>query len=355
MRRNKLENAITRIWYRPGSLLDYLCIALLFPFSILFYGLVLSRRACFRSGIFKSYRLNAYVVVVGNLSVGGTGKTPFTLALCSELKAAKLPFGIVSRGYGGSAPSYPLEVALSTSPAVCGDEPYMIKQAVPEAPVFVGPDRVAATKALLNLYDVRVIVCDDGLQHYRLKRDAEFVVVDGQRRWGNGMMLPAGPLREPPSRAKNSITVVNTATPEAFAEIVRSWNKGSRPKQLYPLMLEPVDFVNLRTGEVRSVSSFVNSLGKNPILAVAGIGNPERYFATLRQLGLSIECQAFPDHHAFTSSDFKSVGNKLLLMTEKDAVKCKAFASDFMWYLRVASLLDKSLVAHLLEDIKSNS
>lgn len=250
------------------------------------------------------------VIVVGNLSVGGTGKTPFTIWLVERLRAWGFRPGVISRGYGGRAPQYPFLVRPGSKPAEAGDEPLLIAQRT-GVPVMVDPDRLAAARALIAEHDVDVIVSDDGLQHYRLARDLEICVVDGSRGFGNGALLPAGPLREPISRlAGIPLVVVN----------------GGGLTLEHPGHVD----MSLRAGLALPLSGGeplrLDRLHGQRVHAVAGIGNPQRFFAMLRERGIEVIEHPFPDHHAYAPTELHFDDALPVLMTDKDAIKCRAFA-----------------------------
>lgn len=303
---------------------------LLLPLSWLFCGLAWLRRRLYGWGLLSSQRLPLPVIVVGNISVGGTGKTPLVIWLIEHLQGQGLRPGIVARGYGGKAERWPQQVNADSRPSVVGDEPAMIVRRT-GAPMWVGPDRVAAAHALLEQADCDVIISDDGLQHYALQRDIEIVVVDGQRRFGNGWCLPAGPLRERPSRLKSvDLVVVNgEAGPGEFA-----------------MRILPGRVVNLRDPQ-RMLH--LEELTGQTVLAVAGIGNPQRFFDMLHANGLEVEARAFPDHHRFQAADIPVQTERAVLMTEKDAVKCMAFAQAGHWYVEAEAELEGAFPQRLDE------
>ncbi|HEU0282207.1 MAG TPA: tetraacyldisaccharide 4'-kinase [Gallionella sp.] len=324
-------NGLQRHWYKVTWLH-----LLLFPVSLLFGFLASIRRLLFRLGILSSIKLPVPVIIVGNITVGGSGKTPLTLWLAQQLLEHGHHPGIISRGFGGSGSS-PQEVFSSSSPDIVGDEPVLMAQRK-LCPVWVSRDRPAAALALLQAHpQCDVILSDDGLQHYRLRRDVEIVVVDGVRRFGNGLLLPAGPLREATSRLRGVDAIVV--------------NGGTASRGEYPMQLNGVQFSNLR--DPAKVATAADFLGK-PVHAVAGIGHPERFFAHLRQLGLTPQEHPFPDHHRYTVADFEFGDNKPILMTEKDAVKCLAFANEQCWVLRVDAQLDSALTQLILKKISKN-
>ncbi|MCU0897118.1 MAG: tetraacyldisaccharide 4'-kinase [Burkholderiales bacterium] len=306
-----------RHWYRLSALSVVLA-----PLALVFGLIVRVRRFAYRAGWLRSERLRVPVVVVGNLTVGGAGKTPLVLWLERELRRRGFRPGIVSRGYGGASES-PAAVPKGGDPARYGDEPVLLAERA-GAPVWIGADRAAAARALLAAHpDCDVIVLDDGLQHYRLARDVEIAVED-ERGHGNGLLLPAGPLREPASRRVDA-TVVNgaPARPGTFA------------MQLVPAGLYALD------GAGRRIDP--RELAGKRVHAVAGIGNPARFFATLAQMGIAAEPHAFPDHHEFTAADLAFADADLVVMTEKDAVKCARLGVGSLAALRVDAEVEAKL------------
>lgn len=274
-----------------------------------------ARRAAYASGLLRSTRLPVPVIVVGNLTVGGTGKTPLTIWLARHLSAQGHRVGIVSRGHGGGASHWPQPVRPDSDPALVGDEAVMIARRS-GCPLVVGPDRVAAARALLGRCAVDLLLCDDGLQHHALARDIEIAVVDGIRRLGNERCLPAGPLREPPARLSTVDLVVCHGSPR----------RGE-----FAMQLEVRALVPLAGGEERSPAS----LRGQRVHCVTGIGHPERFFASMRALGARVVAHAFPDHHPFSPADLDFGDDAPVVMTEKDAVKCERFAGHRHWYLAV--------------------
>ncbi len=319
---------IARIWSGESPLWR-----LLLPLSWL-YGLVSGIiRLCYQLGLKKAWRAPCPVVVVGNLTAGGNGKTPVVIWLVEQLQRQGIRVGVVSRGYGGKAESYPLLLDANSTTAQAGDEPVLIFQRT-GAPVAVSPVRVDAVKALLAAHDLQLIVTDDGLQHYRLARDKEIVVIDGVRRFGNGWWLPAGPMRERASRLSS-----------VDARIV---NGGEAQSGEIPMTLRPGEAVNLLTHERRQVSDLQN------VVAMAGIGHPPRFFATLNECGLQpVRTVALADHKALTEADVQALvePGQQLIMTEKDAVKCRRFAQENWWYLPVDAVLSGDRAQTLLQDL----
>ncbi|MGH8671077.1 MAG: tetraacyldisaccharide 4'-kinase [Burkholderiales bacterium] len=310
----------------------------LLPLSVLFGWLAGLRRKLYRCGVLSSVKLPVPVVVVGNISVGGTGKTPLTISLAEFLMSQGFHPGVVSRGYGGSA-RVPCIVTSDSDPALVGEEPVLIASRL-ACPVWVGRDRVAAARALLAARrECDVLISDDGLQHYPLRRDMEIAVVDGERGFGNGHLLPAGPLREPVERLNGvDALVINGPT--------RVPIMGSAKR--YTMLLRGELFHNLDDPKLAvSASHFA---GKK-IYAIAAIGNPGRFFSHLRGLGLDFQERAFPDHHALRADDIAMSGAQVVLMTEKDAVKCSWFADGQCWYLRVEAEIDAALGDAVLQKI----
>ena len=319
---------IARIWSGESPVWR-----LLLPLSWL-YGLVSGLiRLSYRLGLKKAWRAPVPVAVVGNLTAGGNGKTPVVIWLVEQLQQRGIRVGVVSRGYGGKAASYPLLLSNDTSTAEAGDEPVLIFQRT-GAPVAVSPARREAVQALLHAHDLQLIITDDGLQHYKLARDKEIVVIDGERRFGNGWWLPAGPMRERASRLRSvDAIIVNGGIAQA----------GEIPMQLRPGLA-----VNLRSGERRDVASFDN------VVAMAGIGHPPRFFATLESCGvLPVKTVALADHQALTQASVSALVNpqQTLLMTEKDAVKCRGFAEANWWYLPVAAIMTDERAQQLLTEL----
>ena len=320
---------IERIWSGRSPLW-----LLLWPLSVLYGAITALIRFSFQRGWRKSWRAPLPVVVVGNLTAGGNGKTPVVIWLVEALQQRGLRVGVISRGYGGKADSYPLRVTADTATEQAGDEPVLIAQRT-SAPVAVAPRRRDAIEALLEHHSLDLIVTDDGLQHYALQRDREIVVVDGVRRFGNGWWLPAGPMRERASRLNTvDAIIVNGGEPQ----------QGEIAMQLRPGMA-----THLLSGEQRPLSAFQD------VVAMAGIGHPPRFFNTLKQQGLTPVAEiAFADHHAYSEDELSRLllPEQTLLMTEKDAVKCRSFAQPAWWYLPVDAHLQAEAATVLLDDLE---
>ncbi|MFZ2854363.1 MAG: tetraacyldisaccharide 4'-kinase [Rhodocyclaceae bacterium] len=321
-----IARALPRLWYRRA-----VAAALwpLLPVSWLFRLLVVLRRALYRRGVLRSQGLPVPVIVVGNLTVGGSGKTPLVLWLVERLREQGWRPGIISRGYGGSAQGA-LAVSGEATAAEVGDEPLLLARRS-GAPVFVGRDRVAAGRALLTAHpDCNIVLSDDGLQHYRLQRSLEIAVFDG-RGAGNGCLLPAGPLREPLSRLSGVTAVVWNGG--ASAGTCASALSAAQSVPQFEMLLHGRRFVGLADAGGRVCDA--DALRGRRLYAVAGIGDPARFFAQLAALGLEFEAHPFPDHHCYTAADLAFARDGTLLMTEKDAVKCAAITVGEAWVLPV--------------------
>lgn len=290
---------------------------LLWPFSLIYQSIAIIRSHLYRLGFYKSVSFNVPVIVVGNITVGGTGKTPFCIALCDFLKKQGHKPGLVSRGYGGKATHWPQRVTALSDPALVGDEPVLLVRRT-SCPMVVAPDRVAAVQQLLAETDCTIVVSDDGLQHHRLARDIEIVLLDTKRGLGNGLCLPAGPLREPVKRL-NTVDVVVDSSQYSIA--VTPVCSLLNPKK----MIVPDDVKGRR------------------VCALAGIGNPDRFFDALSTLGFVFERKIFKDHYAYQKSDLLAITADLIIMTEKDAVKCQAFCDERCYMLPITMVFNDDL------------
>ena len=315
----------------------------LMPLSWLFGLISFVRKSLYKYGLLKSYRLNVPVIVVGNINVGGTGKTPLVIWLAEQLQIAGYKPGIISRGYGGTAIATQA-VFPQSNPQEVGDEPVLIARRT-GCPVFVSQNRVAAGQALLKIHpECNVVISDDGLQHYRLKRDVEIVVLDGTKGFGNGALLPAGPLRESIARLSAVDAVVSNGK-VTHTSIDKNNNKMSTIE----MQLESGFFYNLVD---KSLKCDAQSFANKQVLAIAGIGNPARFFQQLSRLGLHFKSLALPDHHKFQSQDFKQVSADIIVMTEKDAVKCESFALPNYWVLPVVAVINSELIQIVLNKLQ---
>jgi len=328
---------IHRVWYEGSS--SYV---LLLPFAALYALIVAVRRWLYRAGIFKQQSAGVPVIIVGNITAGGTGKTPTTIWLTRGLKARGFSPGIVSRGYGGSKSDSPMRVDADSDPAVVGDEPVLLARRS-LCPVVVDSDRLRAAQMLLD-DGVDVIVADDGLQHYRLARDYEICVIDGKRGLGNGFLLPAGPLRERKSRLSDVDQVfVNGQALNAHASIAEI-----QPAALgFDLVAE--DATRLNGSLIRPLERFAGTT----VHGVAAIGNPSRFFDLLRDAGLQVIEHPFPDHAVLDRKDLDFKDDFDILMTEKDAVKYGNKAPDNVWYVAVEPRFEQVAAGPWLEQLES--
>jgi len=332
--KSRIEARLAQEWQQRGPLAWALT-----PFACVFGAVAAARRAAFALGWLERVNVQLPVVVVGNVTVGGTGKTPTVIALVDALRSAGFTPGVISRGYGAKIVR-PTAVTPASSAAAAGDEPLLISRRT-GAPVWVCPDRVAAARALRDAHpDVDVIVSDDGLQHYRLARDVELVVFD-HRLGGNGFLLPAGPLREPLLRHRDA-TLVNNPYDRALPP----W------PDTFALKLAPGDAWHLDNPKLRR--PLAQFKGER-VLAAAGIGAPERFFATLRAAGLSPATRALPDHYAFSTNPFVDVDADTILITEKDAVKLGSWHDARIWVVPVEAALDHRLIALVVEKVRGRS
>ena len=320
---------IDKYWYTKNKLA-----IVLLPLSLLFRLITIVRRFCYRVGIFTVYEVSVPVIVVGNINVGGTGKTPLVIWLANHLKKEGYTPGIISRGYGGNAQSWPQQVRSDSDPRVVGDEAVLLARGT-QCPVAVAPNRVAAAASILQHEHCDIIISDDGLQHYALHRDLEIAVVDGMRRFGNGFYLPAGPLREPRKRLRSVDLVVAN---------------GQAAANEFSMALLGKEVINVRDRKLKR--SLLEFRGKE-VHAIAGIGNPSRFFSYLRLLGMKVVEHAFPDHHAFTQQDLSFAENKIIMMTEKDAVKCTRYCHVDSWYVAVEANMEPEFSNKLREKVKT--
>nr|WP_215909091.1 tetraacyldisaccharide 4'-kinase [Pseudoalteromonas ostreae] len=293
------------------------------PLSLLFWLISTFRRAVYKIGLCKAYISPVPIIVVGNISVGGNGKTPFVIWLVSYLQQRNLKVGVISRGYGGNSECYPLNVTATTSPASAGDEPVLIQRRL-GCPVVVGPNREANIKLLLAEHQLDVIVSDDGMQHYKMARDIECCIVDSQRRFGNGFIMPAGPLRETQARLKSVDLVIENGGDARFN-----------------YQLKSADLVNVATNIATEVPLLIGH-------AVSAIGNPQRFEYSLRQQGITLlSCHHFRDHYGYTAQNFIKFNDEIVFMTEKDAVKCQPFAKPTWYFLPVNAEPSPAVVTKL--------
>jgi tetraacyldisaccharide 4'-kinase len=332
-----MEQWLTQLWYREAA-----GPSLLQPLAWL-YGLVSwFRRHAYARGWLKTRRAGKPVIVVGNLTVGGTGKTPLVAWLAEQLSASGLKVGIVSRGYGRSK-RVPQVVHVEAGWSDVGDEPFLLRQ-LTGCDTVVAQDRFAGAQQLVAL-GVDVVIADDGLQHLPLARDCEIVVVDGARGFGNGRLLPAGPLREPASRVRQAAIVVVNGVPEHASLLVG-------PSRLAPTTFQ----MSLYGGEAYRLDglagpqSLQHFSGKR-VHAVAGIGNPGRFFRDLRARGADVIEHPFADHHPFVAADLTFEDDLPVLMTQKDAVRCRSLANERLWYVPVVARFSDAQARELLDQV----
>ncbi|MFT6988364.1 MAG: tetraacyldisaccharide 4'-kinase [Paraglaciecola sp.] len=318
------------MWYSP-SWYHWPVIILLMPLTGLFWLLSALRRMLFRLNIKPSVDIPAPVIVVGNISVGGNGKTPLVIYLAKRLRQEGYHPGVLSRGYGGKNAIYPMTIEQSSLVDSAGDEAILMRRHI-NCPLVVDPVRPRGAMELINKHKCDVIICDDGLQHYALNRDIEIVVMDGQRRSGNKLLLPAGPLREGTWRLGSADFLL--------------LNGGLITNAEYSMSLEAGKLINVKHPN-KSLS--LNSLTL-PVTALAGIGNPQRFFSLLEKKQVKLKNQiSFVDHHVFIEEDIPS---GTVVMTEKDAVKCTQIAHDDCWYLPVSASLTSQFESQLLQKLK---
>lgn len=305
---------VNKLWYGSMPLTQ----RVLYPLSCIYRLIVSLRRWYLQRFVQETYPVP--LIVVGNISVGGVGKTPLVIELAKRAQAKGLNVGIVSRGYGSKIEETPYEVQFDDEASLVGDEPLLIHQKT-LCPVVIAPQRTEAVRYLLDHHQCQIILSDDGLQHYKMGRSIEIAVIDGTRGLGNGLCLPAGPLRESAKRLKQvDFIVVNEGT----------WDNA------YSMSLMPEPITQLST--LKSVSP--NELS-GTIAAVAGIGNPQRFYSTLSQLGIEFTPYSYPDHYHFKSEDL-NYGTDTVIMTEKDAIKCRSFSTDELYFLPVKAVLGDS-------------
>lgn len=323
-----MKNWIVQIWYKQKPISWY--VHILSPFSYVYRFIVAIRRKLIIQ--FLQQRTAVPVIVVGNIVVGGVGKTPMVIAMANQFKLKGLRVGIVSRGYGAQSRIFPCNVTAQSNPILVGDEPFLLAQRT-ECPVVIDPNRVRAVRYLLSHYACDVIISDDGLQHYAMARAVELLMVDGERWFGNGYCLPAGPLREPIPRWHQVDFVVCNGNQRENSPLQNS-------PMIYPMECIPVAMVQLTTGKIVSLDKMAEYF-KGSIAAVAGIGNPGRFFTSLRGLGIHFNPHPFPDHYRYTLENFNFSEN-WVFMTEKDAVKCKPFAKPHWYYLKIDAMLPQA-------------
>lgn len=321
--RTVIERLCNSLWYGRSALRFFLL-----PLSGLFRSLVYLRRKAYQFGLFSSYRASIPVIVVGNINIGGTGKTPLVIWLAQFLLSLGYKPAVICNGYKGHAKKWPQQVRPDSDPFAVGDEAVLIARNTQNISVVASPDRALAIRSICEHSDCNIIIADDALQHYALERDIEIAVVHGVRRFGNGLCLPAGPLREPISRmAEVDITVTN----------------GLACRGEFAMKVKPDALCNLRD----KTRMPLDQLKGVHIHAVAGIGNPDSFFILLKSLGAVLEEHIFSDHHQYKANDIIFDNSNIIVMTEKDAVKCERFAAAQCWYLPVSITVDARLETRL--------
>lgn len=326
------QQRLEKAWYGSDR-----WIVIFAPITLLFALLSWMRRSAYRLGLFKSQKPSVPVIVVGNISVGGNGKTPVVLAIAEYFQSQGIKVGVLSRGYGGAQTQFPYRVNSQDPPALVGDEPALLARRL-QAAVVIDPKR-ARGAAHLNHIGCNIIVCDDGLQHYALGRDIEWVVMD-ERQLGNGYLLPMGPLRETAAK----LTSVNGIVLNGQFEC--SLAGASK----HTMLLAAETFVNVAdSSRTLSVAEFITRY--TDVDAICAIGNPNRFYTTLAELGVVVKQQhSFADHHSYVVED---VPKHAVVMTEKDAVKCHPFAHPDCWYLRVNAQLPELFYSTLLDQVRA--
>ncbi|GAA3934790.1 tetraacyldisaccharide 4'-kinase [Litoribacillus peritrichatus] len=338
-------SGIEQAWYQGAKWLK-----LLRPFSFLAEKYASSKRQAFLSqpDLEPFIALSGHsvpLIVVGNISVGGTGKTPFTIALAQYLSSKGKRVGVVSRGYGSKRKTFPYEVLSESTTDDAGDEPLLIKQRL-DCPVVIDPDRVSAVNFLLSKHDVDVLISDDGLQHYKMNRSLEIVLVDGGRGLGNGRMLPEGPLRESVARLDSVDFVVVNSPAEGFPELEGSerWADWFKQNAYTQMSIVPGDFYSLANDQQEVITG-------EQVYAVSGIGNPERFYNTLTEMRVKYLARPFRDHHDFSMLDFVEMVDYRIAMTEKDAVKCRSLDLGNAVYLSVNASLEERFFDRVFDQL----
>lgn len=317
------QERIEKLWYADHPLKYFLI-----PVSWIYVVIISIRRFCYQAGILTVKEVDAPVIIVGNISVGGTGKTPLVLWLVEHFRSKGLKPGIVSRGYGGIESAKPQQVRPDSNPKLVGDEPVLMARNT-LSPVAVAKKRRLAAEQLIKHYKCNLIICDDGLQHYNLGRDIEIAVIDGVRRFGNNRCLPAGPLREPQSRLKNCDMIVS---------------KFKAGRHEYKMDYEYGDLISLSNPEKQLKLS---DLTGQQVHVIAGIGNPDSFFSYIRSHNIQVIKHEFSDHHLYSEEDIHFHDGLPVLMTEKDAVKCFSFASQPHWYMPLKANLSEAFTVRL--------
>ena len=309
-------------------------IILLTPLSVLFFIVIQIRNFFYSIGLLKSFKLARPVIVVGNITLGGTGKTSLIQKIIEELTKKKISVGVISRGYGGIIKK-PLEVLKNSKAEEVGDEPLLLKKKY-DIPIFVGKDKVSVGQFLINKYPhVQLILSDDGLQHYKLKRDLEICIIDGQRGFGNNRLLPSGPLREPKSRLKEcDLIILNENNDDFDCDYLMTYKNQNF-------------LMNRNNQKIK-----LTELKGQDIFIMSAIGNPNRLIKFFRSKGFNFQYKFFDDHYFFKQVDFDGLEKKIIVMTEKDVIKCQNINHDNIWYLPVSVEIDEGFMNEISKLIK---
>ena len=326
-----LHKITESVWYEKHPLT-----LILLPLSLFYQVCIKIRNLLYTTRLLSKYKVSVPVIVVGNITVGGNGKTPFVIWLCQFLTQKGYFPGIISRGYGGDCNKSPQLVTSDSSPSQVGDEPLLLAQRSGR-PVIVFHNRYLAAVQLLKQTNCNILVCDDGLQHLSLERELEIVVIDGNRRFGNGYCLPAGPLRDSINRLSS-------------VDIIVAKNKALKNEHLMNY-----EYEDLQSIHIDKKSLNIQKLHGKTVHAVAGIANPFEFHSYLKNKGVKIIKHVFPDHHAYVASDLEFNDNLPIVMTEKDAVKCKTFVADNMWYLPIKARMDNKFHYEITNLLKKTS
>ncbi len=359
-----IETIITNAWQRKAAWLW-----LLLPISWLYGLITLLRRHAYKVGLLSSYRAPIPVMVIGNISVGGSGKTPLIIALVNHLQKRGIKVGVISRGYGGDTSQMPALVNATSLPNVVGDEPCLIVHMTGVA-MAVCPNRQQAITTLLDAEpDLQLIIADDGLQHYALKRDIEWIVVDAARGFGNEQLLPTGFLREPMSRLEGAHVIYHDK-PKIDLSHYHESSKNSHPPERLSMRLQADELQHLWSPQspIKQIDNVVPA-SNSRVHAVSGIGYPQRFFDTLESLGFDVIGHPYPDHYDFSLAELLQYSDYPIVVTSKDAVKIKALLSDYtaeqassdeyaqlvsrLWVLPVTAVLSDNCYDHLNQQLKA--
>ena len=362
-----IETTMTRAWQRQA-----IWLWLLLPVSWLYGFITMMRRQAYKIGLFASYRAPIPLMVIGNITVGGSGKTPLIIALVNHLQKQGVKVGVISRGYGGDSSQMPALVRADSLPSIVGDEPCLIVN-MTDAPMAVCPNRKQAITTLLNAHpDLQLIIADDGLQHYALQRDIEWIVVDASRGFGNQQLLPTGFLREPMSRLQGANVVYHEKTDRTTKDNKQAQSNRLtmhlQADKLQPLWPSAVEIKGLTAAE-KMPMPLMPPIPNGRVHAVSGIGYPQRFFDTLLSLGFDVIGHAYPDHYDFSLDELLQYSEQPIIVTSKDAVKIRALLIDMtsrqtlseeyqelinrLWVLPVTAVLSDGCYISLQQQLKA--